>query len=95
MNHIGDFNPNGSHGYNVSFLINKKDGELSAFLALVGEHGGQMISMSRANNNLGYDHKVAVGISFHQPLQAAIFLATISADPERAAQFKMFWGGSE
>lgn len=27
------------------------------------------------------------------PMKAAIFLATISADPERAAMFKMFWGG--
>lgn len=26
-------------------------------------------------------------------LEAAIFLATISADPERAAMFKMFWSG--
>ena len=26
-------------------------------------------------------------------MEAAIFLATISADPERAAMFKMFWSG--
>lgn len=30
---------------------------------------------------------------FDDLMKAAIFLATISADPERAAMFKMFWSG--
>ena len=36
-----------------------------------------------------------LAISFGCPLKASIFLATISANPERAAMFKLFWGGSQ
>ena len=32
-------------------------------------------------------------VVFPDLMEAAIFLATISADPERAAMFKMFWSG--
>lgn len=34
-----------------------------------------------------------INVAFEDPMEAAIFLATISADPERAAMFKMFWSG--
>lgn len=37
--------------------------------------------------------RVLVRAHFQAPLQAAIFLASQSADKARAAQFKMFWSG--
>lgn len=40
------------------------------------------------------EHHVRAKMWFRDPMEAAIFLATISADPERAALFKLFWSGS-
>lgn len=34
-------------------------------------------------------------VTFKDPIQAALFLVSISDERERASQFKLFWGGSE
>lgn len=59
----------------------------------VVEYGGMITGMESVEDR---NHRVRswrFGVSFQEPLKAAIFLATISADKERAAMFKMFWSG--
>lgn len=63
-------------------------------IQLAETHGGELRSCRTT-----YDRRVWVPSKVHHtfrfttPIKAAIFLATISADPERAAMFKMFWSG--
>lgn len=55
---------------------------------VVGDHGGEVQKIARTSNTAW-----EVDAHFSDITKAAIFLASISADPERAAMFKMFWSG--
>lgn len=69
--------------------------EAAAFHQRVIEHGGLVARMEAKIRDRHDGLNWLIDVRFNRPLEAAIFLATISADPERAAMFKMFWGGSE
>lgn len=47
------------------------------------------------NGDVGKFKKLDVLCSFPETTFAVMFLATISFDPDRAALFKLFWGGNE
>ncbi|MFZ4166517.1 hypothetical protein [Brevundimonas sp. NPDC058933] len=47
-------------------------------------------AISECGGAASHDPHRVIGM-FDDPLKAAIFLATISADPERATLFKLFW----
>lgn len=42
-----------------------------------------------------YPSYTTLGFTADNTINAAIFLASISADQERAAQFRLFWSGEE
>lgn len=53
------------------------------------------VKIQTDNGDVSTSGHMIVQASFidNNRLNAALFLATISTDPERAAQFKLFWGG--
>lgn len=76
----------------VSFTMYGEDAPQYA-PKFVKDHGGCFLKMS-ADLNSTYHWKMDV--EFYSALKAALFITAISNDdPERAAMFKMFWGGSE
>lgn len=70
----------------------------SAYHQSVVEHGGyvsKLETIERESAHGGVVRMVSfrMTVRFKDVLAAAAFLASQSDDKERAAQFKMFWGG--
>lgn len=79
----------------LNFTVYIRIDALPEFRSVVASQPMIKIIMERLERVIsGQGHGfVGVELLADDVMEAAIFLATISADPERAAMFKMFWSG--
>lgn len=80
-------------------IIDRDPKVSSAYHQSVVEHGGyvsKLETIERESARAGVAFRMEtfrMTVRFKDALAAAAFLASQSDDKERAAQFKMFWGG--
>lgn len=82
----------------IHTITDRKAKATAAYHQSVVDHGGyvsKLETIERENAHGGVVRMVSfrMTVRFNDVLAAAAFLASQSADKDRAAQFRMFWGG--